>query len=207
MLTGWFCLGYQEKVNNCTRSLLKLSCERFAKSRDGYHHTSVYTFKQIVVTGLWMTVIINLQARFTFLIHELYKLKVMIVTGLRHVVFDQGILDDAWCMLLVSDLKWTTREDNLLIYLFTHFWYLYGVAHSLTGGLPLCPDVTHNAPRGTPDSILTAECRHQKTTSNLLRIHLKGKLRFGNGSPQEGAMYINLFSGHSGKIFGDILIW
>ena len=36
--------------------------------------------------------------------------------------------------------------------------------------------------------------RHQKTTSNLRRIHLKGKSRFGNGSPLEGAMYINLWS-------------
>ena len=35
--------------------------------------------------------------------------------------------------------------------------------------------------------------RHQKTTSNLLRIHLKCKLRFGNGSPLEGAIYINLY--------------
>ena len=35
--------------------------------------------------------------------------------------------------------------------------------------------------------------RHQKTISNLLRIHLKGKLRFGTGSPLEGAMYKNLW--------------
>ena len=34
--------------------------------------------------------------------------------------------------------------------------------------------------------------RHQKTTSNLLTIHLNGKLTFGSGSPQEGALYINL---------------
>ena len=32
--------------------------------------------------------------------------------------------------------------------------------------------------------------RHQETTSNLLRIHLQGKLMFGNSSPLEGAMYI-----------------
>ena len=41
--------------------------------------------------------------------------------------------------------------------------------------------------------------RHLKTTSNFLTIHLKGKLTFGNGSPLEGAMYINLwwnFRGH-----------
>ena len=41
---------------------------------------------------------------------------------------------------------------------------------------------------------------YQKTTSNLFRIHLKGKLRFGNGSPLEGAMYINLY----GKILRGI---
>ena len=40
--------------------------------------------------------------------------------------------------------------------------------------------------------------RHQKTTSNLLRINLKGKLRFSNGWPLEGAMYINLWSNFLG---------
>ena len=34
-------------------------------------------------------------------------------------------------------------------------------------------------------SILTPD-RHQKTTSNLLTIHLKGKLMCGNGSPPRG---------------------
>ena len=36
---------------------------------------------------------------------------------------------------------------------------------------------------------------HKNTTSNLLRIHLKGKLMVGNGSLLEGAtcMYINLW--------------
>ena len=41
--------------------------------------------------------------------------------------------------------------------------------------------------------------RHQKTTSHLLRINLKGKVRFNNKWPLEGAMYINLrsnFRGH-----------
>ena len=42
--------------------------------------------------------------------------------------------------------------------------------------------------------------RHQKTTSNILRIHSKAKIWFGNGSPLEGAMYILKpmvkFSGH-----------
>ena len=42
--------------------------------------------------------------------------------------------------------------------------------------------------------------KQQKTKSYLLRIHLKGKLRFDNGSPIDGAMYINLY----GKIFGGI---
>ena len=40
--------------------------------------------------------------------------------------------------------------------------------------------------------------RHQKT-SNLLRINLKGKLRFNTSWPLEGAMYISLrlnFLGH-----------
>ena len=36
-------------------------------------------------------------------------------------------------------------------------------------------------------SILTPDTRVQKTTLNLLKIHLKGKLTFGNGAPQEGA--------------------
>ena len=40
--------------------------------------------------------------------------------------------------------------------------------------------------------------RHQKTTSNLLRIHVKGKCRFSIGSPPEGAMYINLWSNFRG---------
>ena len=40
--------------------------------------------------------------------------------------------------------------------------------------------------------------RHQKTTSNLLRIHLKAKFRFGNGSLLEEAMSINLLQ----KILG-----
>ena len=35
--------------------------------------------------------------------------------------------------------------------------------------------------------------RYQKATSNLLRINLKGKLRFSDERPQEGAMYINLW--------------
>ena len=38
-----------------------------------------------------------------------------------------------------------------------------------------------------------SHCRHQKTTSNLLRIHLKGKSRFINSWPLEGAMYVNLW--------------
>ena len=41
--------------------------------------------------------------------------------------------------------------------------------------------------------------RHQKTTSNLLRINLKGKLKFNHSWPLEGAMYITLwknFRGH-----------
>ena len=41
--------------------------------------------------------------------------------------------------------------------------------------------------------------RHQKTTSNFLRIHFKSKLGFGNGSPLEGAMYINLWFGGSSR--------
>ena len=40
-------------------------------------------------------------------------------------------------------------------------------------------------------SILTPDLRKQPQTSN--RIHLKGKLRFGNGSPLEGTIYINLW--------------
>ena len=35
--------------------------------------------------------------------------------------------------------------------------------------------------------------RQKKTPSDLLRIHLRGKIRFANGSPLEGAMYINLW--------------
>ena len=38
----------------------------------------------------------------------------------------------------------------------------------------------------------------QKTTSNRLKINWKGKLRFHNGSPQEGAMYINLWQNFGG---------
>ena len=41
--------------------------------------------------------------------------------------------------------------------------------------------------------------RHQKTTSNFLRINLKGNLRFIHSWPLEGAMYITLwwhFRGH-----------
>ena len=40
--------------------------------------------------------------------------------------------------------------------------------------------------------------RHQKTTSNLLRIHLKGKLRFNNGSPHK---HMVIFWGTSQKCF------
>ena len=39
-------------------------------------------------------------------------------------------------------------------------------------------------------SIHTLESRHQKTTSNLLRINLKGILQFNETWPLEGAMYI-----------------
>ena len=35
--------------------------------------------------------------------------------------------------------------------------------------------------------------RHQKTTPNLFRINWKGKLRFSNPWPLEGAMYITLW--------------
>ena len=35
--------------------------------------------------------------------------------------------------------------------------------------------------------------RHQKTTSNLLRINLKGILKFNEIWPLEGAMYITLW--------------
>ena len=35
--------------------------------------------------------------------------------------------------------------------------------------------------------------RHQKTTSNLLRINLKGILQFNEIWPLEGAMYITLW--------------
>ena len=38
--------------------------------------------------------------------------------------------------------------------------------------------------------------RHQKTTSNILRINLKGKFRFINSWPPEGDMYINLYKAH-----------
>ena len=43
--------------------------------------------------------------------------------------------------------------------------------------------------------------RHQKTTSNLPRINLKGILQFNEIWPQEGAMYITIveFSGASLK--------
>ena len=42
--------------------------------------------------------------------------------------------------------------------------------------------------------------RHQKTTSNLLRISLKGTKRFSNERPLEveGAMYVNLLAKFSG---------
>ena len=40
--------------------------------------------------------------------------------------------------------------------------------------------------------------RHHKTTSNLLRINLKGTLRFSNEWPLEGAMYINLWQNSLG---------
>ena len=49
----------------------------------------------------------------------------------------------------------------------------------------------------TKCSILTPDVR--KTTSNLLRINLKGKLRFNDSLSLEGAMYITLwqnFGGH-----------
>ena len=42
--------------------------------------------------------------------------------------------------------------------------------------------------------------RHHKTTSNLLRIDLKGILKFNEILPLEGAMYITLYS----RIFGGI---
>ena len=44
--------------------------------------------------------------------------------------------------------------------------------------------------------------RHQKTTLNLLRISLKGKLRFNNAWPIEGAVYITMvkFQGHSENV-------
>ena len=46
--------------------------------------------------------------------------------------------------------------------------------------------------------------QHQKTTSNLCRITLKGTLRFSNGQPLEGAMYIHLWQnsqGHPENVF------
>ena len=46
-------------------------------------------------------------------------------------------------------------------------------------------------------SFETCNILNQKTTSNLHRITLKGKLRFGNGSPLDGAMVT--FSGASQK--------
>ena len=42
-------------------------------------------------------------------------------------------------------------------------------------------------------SILTQKIRHQKTTSNLLRINLKGILMFNEIWPLAGAMYITLW--------------
>ena len=53
--------------------------------------------------------------------------------------------------------------------------------------------------------------RHQKTTSNPLGMNLKGKLKFINEWPLEGAMYINLWKkiqGHSKFCFCNLLkIW
>ena len=50
--------------------------------------------------------------------------------------------------------------------------------------------------------IILTPCRHQKTTSNLLRINLKGILKFNEIWPIEGAMYITMwknFRGHPEK--------
>ena len=47
-------------------------------------------------------------------------------------------------------------------------------------------------------SIITPESRHQKTTSNLLRINLNVTLRFSNEQPLEGVMYINIWSNSRG---------
>ena len=43
-----------------------------------------------------------------------------------------------------------------------------------------------------------SHCRHQKTTSNLPRINLKGILTFNEIWPLEGAMYITLWENSRG---------